>query len=286
VSYLSRYLAGEYQQVWQEITHLPDNESPANDADVLAVITEMMRRVRQNVECLRDRLQDLGYRFGYAWMQPVIASEREQIASYTPEFLREAGIPEEVWEDMRIPNTLPWIEQQGPVVSTPLPDISARCTLVAEHHGPIPLVLQSFYRVVGGVNFVGTPPDRWIPWNHPEVTVSRTYTEQVRSGASLLDPLSIAPLADRWLRYALRWGEVFIGEDRFFKYYYSGGGAYKMPLTSPMMIDAPLSGYSSSMLFVEFLRWAFSWGGFPGYAVLPNYPGEELQALTAGLLPF
>ena len=63
--YLDRYLAGQYEQVWTEL--LGVGGRLRYDADVWAearlVAEETMRRVRDNVERLRDALPAVGYRF-------------------------------------------------------------------------------------------------------------------------------------------------------------------------------------------------------------------------------
>jgi hypothetical protein len=63
VSFLQRFLRGEYEQVWADLRDL----GPAVRGDVLedanSVAVETMRRVRHNVEVLRRRLDDAGYQF-------------------------------------------------------------------------------------------------------------------------------------------------------------------------------------------------------------------------------
>lgn len=50
-------------------------------------------------------------------------------------------------------------------------------------------------------------------------------------------------------------------------------------------IDAPLAGASGQTTFVGYLRKAFRWGGFPGWADQPDYPAAEIKILSADLLP-
>lgn len=71
LTYLERYLAGEYEQVWDELQALGDavREEPLH-GDPLAVARETMRRVRKNLEMLIPRLVAVGYQFGYGWVQP------------------------------------------------------------------------------------------------------------------------------------------------------------------------------------------------------------------------
>jgi hypothetical protein len=48
--------------------------------------------------------------------------------------------------------------------------------------------------------------------------------------------------------------------------------------------DAPLRGESHNTTFVNYLRIAFKWGGFPGWEHQANRPELELKKLTEGLL--
>jgi hypothetical protein len=48
--------------------------------------------------------------------------------------------------------------------------------------------------------------------------------------------------------------------------------------------DAPLRGEHHNTTFVNYLRIAFKWGGFPGWADQPRRPENELKKLAGGLL--
>lgn len=64
MDYLTRYLNGEYEQVWQELINLG---SAIREGELYvqaeAVARETMRRVRKNVETLIERLQELNFKF-------------------------------------------------------------------------------------------------------------------------------------------------------------------------------------------------------------------------------
>jgi len=49
--------------------------------------------------------------------------------------------------------------------------------------------------------------------------------------------------------------------------------------------DAPLEGEPEGRTLVEYLRWSFQWGGFPGWEKQTNRPEKELAFLRDGLLP-
>jgi hypothetical protein len=63
-SFLTRYRAGASIQVWRELLVLGAQvQAPAFIEDAYAVALETMRGVRQNVEAVHERLQQLGYEF-------------------------------------------------------------------------------------------------------------------------------------------------------------------------------------------------------------------------------
>ena len=49
--------------------------------------------------------------------------------------------------------------------------------------------------------------------------------------------------------------------------------------------DAALQGEKHNTTFVNYLRLAFRWGGFPGWEQEARRPERELKFLTEGLLP-
>lgn len=64
VSFLERYLRGEHEQVWADLRELgPSVREDEVLEDARGVAVETMRRVRHNVEVLRRRLEEAGYRF-------------------------------------------------------------------------------------------------------------------------------------------------------------------------------------------------------------------------------
>jgi len=65
MSYLERYLHGEYKQVWAELLKLGTIEDLEILKDAEAVATETMERVQINVERIIERLQNLNYEFTY-----------------------------------------------------------------------------------------------------------------------------------------------------------------------------------------------------------------------------
>ncbi len=50
--------------------------------------------------------------------------------------------------------------------------------------------------------------------------------------------------------------------------------------------DAMIYGAWNGLTFRQYLRLCFRWGGFPGWQKRNIYPKEDIDVLTAGLLPF
>ena len=66
-TYLSRYLAGEYEQVWDELVSLGSavREEPVM-SDASAVARQRMRGAKAHALRLLDRFGRIGYRFAHA----------------------------------------------------------------------------------------------------------------------------------------------------------------------------------------------------------------------------
>ena len=69
MNYLERYTNGEYEQVWDDLLALGAKVREGQVyPDALAVARETMRRVRQNIETLIQRLLHIGFVFGYNYL--------------------------------------------------------------------------------------------------------------------------------------------------------------------------------------------------------------------------
>lgn len=259
MSYFERYQAGEHVPVWRDIDNIrwySLQQKPSYTdtlADVMRVARETMARVKQNIAILIPRLQSLGYEFGYSWM----------------------GLddPENQWAD----SDRRWVEQAPPLLSPPLPDLDERFERIREQLGHVPLSLQAFYEVVGGVNLVGTLPIRWMPCLDSRSTVDY----------SVLDPLVVDPLDDELIEASIEAKRLHISPDEYTKYNISGAEPYHIKyLRRHDVTDGICSAGWLQMSFVDYLRTVLSWGGLPGIARLPKRPNEDIAVLTTDLLPF
>jgi hypothetical protein len=63
-----------------------------------------------------------------------------------------------------------------------------------------------------------------------------------------------------------------------------GGGLYCIEVPSPGVADGAFGDWHNTS-FVNYLRIAFRWGGFPGWERYSERPEKELAYLADGLLP-
>jgi hypothetical protein len=272
-TYLERYVAGEYEQVWANLLTLgPHVREESVYADALAVAQETMRRVRRTFETLIPRLEAAGYQFGYAWAQG------QEFPSAPPD----------------------------PVFAPPPPQVAPLLAELEAQVGALPLSLRAFYEVVGSVNFVGEPPPAWSTWRTVPDGLDALYvyplagtledtsswedqygemTEQEWNLPALdeedpCDARAYAALAhDCWL--------APIAPDEWFKYNISGCGAYEIATPNPAA-DARLLTERHRTTFVNYVRMCLCWAGFPKLEQVAHVPSElaGMAALTRDLLPF
>ncbi|GHO49495.1 hypothetical protein [Ktedonospora formicarum] len=325
MTYLERYLNGEYEQVWDELMQLgADVRQEPVYTDALSVARETMRRVRRNIETLIERLPHRGYIFGYdhrvqpiegstffdkqrdylemlAWIrtQPPIflsanymdeayAEDEKYVFDLSPMFRYNIDTPEDVEEWKRsLPDGWTW-----PVrMSTYVDEIERTI-------GPVPLSVRAWYEIVGAVNFFGYHPQ----WD--EIALSfdplLPILRKSRWSSSLMrecDPLQVRPLDENVLLRMQKQRSsdkpfcIFeFADDRVEKDYGHSAGtpyAFSFPDEHADQVLAPLRyGDMEGPTFVEYLRFSLKWAGFPVLADWRPQPKEDLEFLTRDLLPF
>jgi hypothetical protein len=119
MNYLENYLAGNHEQVWNDLQALgPEVREEPHYSQALEVAAETMRRVRRNCERIVSRLHALGYVFG------------------------------------TYPDGSRGYSNQGPLLD-PSDAMRADIAELEERIGPLPLSLTAFWQEVGAVDFVG-----------------------------------------------------------------------------------------------------------------------------------
>ncbi len=260
-SYLARYQQGDCEQVWSELYALgAEIHREEIYPEALAVALETMRRVRHNVEVVMPRLEELGYEFGYAWLE-------EERPDVTEEWV--------VWQPARY--------------ALPSADIVEQIQWFEELAGPLPLSIRAFYREVEEVNFFGRQRsweqliEREKPHGHPP---------------SNLDPLAVRGLHEDTCEDYISWREamqeqggeaepypLLIAVDYELKYDVSGSEAYEMEVPNAAA-DGMLLHEWHQTTFVNYLRICLRYAGLPGLERIQAHISEELSYLTHDLLPF
>jgi hypothetical protein len=142
----------------------------------------------------------------------------------------------------------------------------------------LPLALRAFYEVVGGVNFMGRK-SHW-PW-----TMVKLATSQPEDSLALADPLVVFPCEAAFdeLDEDER-GFISIAPDDLHKADTSGGDPYEIAVPD-LRADGELLNERHELLFVDYLRLCFRFGGFPGFDGADERPAA-IDSLSAGLQPF
>lgn len=246
--YLERYLAGEYQSVWEELLAqgAAVREEPLA-SEAFAVARETMRRVRHNLEHLIPRLRMLGYRFG----------EIPHIPGW---------------------DTGPWerdFVQAYPVFLPPPPDTARALDELEQRVGLLPLSIRAFYLEIGGVNFIGT---------HPTLDPNLLGYDPLFMYP--LAEVQENPLDEDLELEESGTAELSFSPDAVAKFDQSGGGPYFMVMPNASIDGVFHDGYHD-VTFVEYLRLCFRSGGLTDLEQSQGVAGvaEALGHLREGLLP-
>lgn len=303
-TFLQRYMAGDCAAVWRDLCALGEGvHLKRYYADAAAVADETMRRARQNIVTLIPRLADAGYRFAapalerelrrihnqieapqynafmLQKMQTMVAAGRMPASALSdpkehPAYRLTLGTLRKrraaLEEELNLVAVTPPLE--NPRVFYPPEEPAAEELRMAEKlaGGPLPLSLRSWYEHVGFVSLGGAHP-----LLNPE-------------GCATPDPLTILPLAE-----SIKGLSAQHHEDRAFltismsdrhKAGLEGGDPYAIAVPCPAA-DAVVRNEWRQTTFVDYLRSAFAWGGFPGWERDSSAPREVIAALTEGLLP-
>jgi hypothetical protein len=252
LNYYQRYLAGEHRPVWHELYALGDHvREDRYAADALAVAYATMIRVRQNIVRLAERLAEAGYEFGSA------AGNSGNVIPF--------GVAR--WNYWLKDATRPG--ENNPHETAPLhppePGLRHRLRRLEKDAGELPISLRAWYEVVGSVTFEGS---------HPTLS-PQGEDEPAR-------PLVVAPFSQILREWDESPPEVGVDGRPFVAVIAPGATPYQMTLPA-VGIDAPLENEPHGLLFVDYLRLALNWAGFPRFADAAD-PPQEIALLRAGQL--
>jgi len=258
--FFERYRAGEHVAVWKELVALgPGVRGDAHAADALAVAYATMERVAANVDTLIDRLTKLGYQFKHAsrpsaggllQMGGMAFDISQLLARAAGGAKRQAATPS--------PHQRPADGLQKTLIDF------ERQTAV------MPLSIRAFFEVVGEVNLVGT---------HPSIAP--------RNGETAPDPLVVDAFDEGMVEYDEEEEtplSLMIAPDDLHKADTSGGDPYEIAIPDPRA-DGIVLNERHELLFVDYLRLCFRFGGFPGYEGRVVVP-PEIETLSRGLREF
>jgi hypothetical protein len=158
-------------------------------------------------------------------------------------------------------------KSDGPLHTPPNRRVDTQIRQLEKAAGTLPISLRAFYEVVGSVNWIG---------NHPSLSPARSPL--------CTDPLVVEPL-EMVVEFAIEEGvSIIIAPDALHKADTSGGDPYQIELPNPAA-DGILLFENHDLYFVDYLRLAFRFGGFPGYEGI-EHPPPELAELRADLHSF
>ena len=224
--WLSRYLAGEREQVWQEMRQLGSTVRDRTDLaeEAQAVCDEMARRARQNVEVIIEGLSNAGYRFH--------ANDDEQ----TP--------------------VIPHV--------APTPTADEHANWLQERFEAVPMALLSWTRIVGDVWLVGTHP-QWPDSSSGDPLVIEVEGSRYPGDLSIREHFEDEWNDWRdYCAENPHAAEPFVltlAPDRLHKENVSGGSPYGIILPDGS-VDGLFAGETTTP-FVSYLNWVFLHGGFP-----------------------
>ena len=287
--FYDRYVAGDQQNVWKELNGLKGAvRTDPYASDALAVAYETMRRVRENVLTLIERLEEMGYRFSTQqseWeerkrdvdsMLAMRAPVHEQ-SLRSPHVLAALEMLERVKQMAREQRDSMEKVKPGANVRAHVPpakDVAKHLRKVQSKLGTLPLSLRAFYEVVGSVDLMG---------QHSSLTP--------RGVSVCPDPLVVFSVEDA-LANAEQFEDdeeedryVVIAPDDIHKAGESGGEPYEMAVPDEAA-DGELLNERHGIFFVDYLRMAFDHGGFPGYEGYDRDVPREIEQLRKGLLAF
>lgn len=274
-TYLDRYLAGEREAVWSELTALgPAIRDAPIFADACAVARETMTRARANVEVLVQRLTSLGYHFVNQPPAPYVPPNQEWLATLRDLEAEYGALPLSIEV---------WYEIVGAVdFMGVFPGLSTYEGIGAEGYVDVMMGGERIRIHTSYPFYASTAPPSPEPLD-PDASIPSDPLVVFPPLDALVDMLEEPPSSaggEPRVQYSLGFAP-----DALSKANVSGGDGPHIDFGDARM-DAPLRGDDwAGVPFVSYLRTVFAWGGFPGLRDAVNPPRDVLAQLCDGLLP-
>jgi len=235
-SFLTRYRKGEHLQVWRELGDLGSRvfDSPHYE-DACAVSDLTMQIAKRNLHIILERLEKLQYQF------------------YDP--LLKQAIP------------------RGMVFREPSPETLNALSALESKVDQLPISLRSWFKIVGGVNFMGK-----FPSQNFEFATHYSDPLVLASAEDVLQELEF----DEANRNPREIFQATLAPDKFLKVGEGGG---------PCIVELPCRSADfifqceKELMFVSYLRNALEWGAFPGFQEISPPPNRFISELTKDLEP-
>lgn len=270
-------------------------------ADALAVCYETMQRARTNIEILVDALEAGGYEFRHTVYSPYWRKSKQmqewveshyQTSQLVVSSMQEPlmNLPEPVRTQMnadrksRLPSAMEtaraFHDHQFGIVRPFEPPVAIPrgwLRKITAPAGDMPSSLRAWHSSIGCVNLVGL---------HPELAPPGVEC----------DPLFVAPIKCA-VDACEAWQADHVGADerppfqmpiappRSVKAGNSTEGAHCVVTLPSATLDAVIENEPHGLHFVDYLRLAFEWGGFLGYADMPDKAPALVHRLKERLLP-
>jgi hypothetical protein len=281
---LTRYRNGEHEDVWRDLESLGESVRSARYLEpARAVARETMRRARHNIEMIVARLRELNYRFTGIGEQcdrdrrfgigmdevarnlgPTRPANLQEGAAWF--LLHSVGKLHTIQAQLTQPD-----EPHQPFVA-PAAGVAKQLKKLARMGIVLPLSLEAWVEEVGSVDLTGAHPvlcfvvaEEGFPNVFADpliVDVPLSYIAEEYAGEEIDCPIS--PDDD---------GKAGAHECEFY--------SVRLP---NLRADTTLQGERHNTTFVNYLRVAFRWGGFPGWEQYQKRPEKELAVLSDSLL--
>jgi hypothetical protein len=310
--WLNRYRAGEREAVWAEMISLgPDIRSKPYLEPAWSVAQETMRRARHNVETILQRLDQIGYEFwngehgpskpsvNLSSVEALYKSAMEhssatQSAAFRQQFgdlLAKAKAMHAATAAIRnvvAPPLSPTTNHRADdvVFSPPAPATLAMIGKLEKQGLVVPLALKAWAEMVGNVNLAGAHPALCFWRDHAFSGVLAdplmiSLDDLMFQGEQWLDERGDAD-ARQEIEVTLGWdadtkANLVIADEQIDQ-------GYSLLLPAPAA-DVVLKNEPHQTYFVDYLRIAFRFGGFPGWERHATRPEKELRFLSDALLP-
>jgi len=280
-SWAERYERGEHVAVWDEMVALgPEVFEPTWRGDAEQVAAQTMRRAASNLATLAVRLTAMGFRSGYNYDRN---KRRQTILDLGLRDSMEKAGRDVSWVDAGelSEHVMGWDE--------PGPEVEKELAHAERLIGPLPLSLAALYRTIDQVSLSGSFPS-WDPAtyhfedeaDHPFGVLADPLNfhgigminENFPPGADFLRP--DAEKVERSFAMPIAPNALLSANRR--------GGYLHVHVPDPVA-DPIIDGVFNrpGIRLVPYLRVAFAWGGFPGFAFADAVP-PEIDVLREGLL--